>query len=63
MVRFIIISRQRGINARFDIKTLDLINVKEGKIVGNDIKRVKNFFETHPSAYEKLKREYDRFNI
>jgi hypothetical protein len=57
---FHVISDQRGINARFDIKTLDLINIKEGKIKSNDIKKIKNFFETHPEKLNKLRSEYNR---
>jgi len=53
-------SRQRGIDARFRLDTLELINVKKGSIKSRDIKKIKNFFETNPSILQKLKDEGDR---
>lgn len=57
---FHVISRQRGINARFDIKTLDLMNMKQGEIQENDVKKIQNFFRIFPNYLEKLKSEHAR---
>jgi hypothetical protein len=57
---FHVISRQRGINARFDIHTLELVSVKEGKIKEDDIKKIQDFFRTSPALLAKLKDEYQR---
>ncbi len=57
---FHIISKQRCINARFDIDTLELINEKYGKVKPSDVKKIQNFFKTNPNDYERLKREKER---
>lgn len=57
---FHVISRQRGINARFDIETLNLINTKQSNIQEKDIKKIRNFFTTFPESLEKLRSEYAR---
>lgn len=54
---FHVTSLQRGINARFDINTLELINIKCGKINQKDIKKIQTFFKETPSLLEKLKSE------
>lgn len=59
---FHVISKQRGINARFDIKTLALINMKQGKIKESDIKKIQNFFNSNPTILEKLVNEHTRLN-
>ncbi|GAG28127.1 unnamed protein product, partial [marine sediment metagenome] len=58
---FHVISKQRKINARFNIETLDYINMKEGIISPKDIKKIQNFFKTHPGPLKLLKDEYSRF--
>lgn len=58
---FHVTSKQRKINARFDIKTLELINTKNGEIQPKDIKKIQIFFKTNPEYLEKLKNEHSRF--
>ncbi|MBD3362152.1 DUF4160 domain-containing protein [Candidatus Dojkabacteria bacterium] len=53
-------SKQRGIDARFNLNTLELINMKKGQIKSKDIKKIKDFFETNSSMLQKLKDEGDR---
>jgi len=55
---FHVISKQRKINARFDIDTLAHINNKQGSISFGDIKKIQNFFKTHPRQLEFLKNEH-----
>jgi hypothetical protein len=57
---FHVISRQRKIDAQFDIATLNLINTKLGSIQEKDIKKIQNFFKTHPDCLEKLRNEHAR---
>jgi len=59
---FHVISKQRKINARFDIKTLELINSKNGEIQPKDIKKIQNYFKMNPEYLEKLKNEHIRFH-
>jgi len=59
---FHVISKQRGLNARFDIKTLDLINMKQDKIKESDIKKIQNFFSSNPTILQKLVSEHTRLN-
>lgn len=60
---FHVISRQRGINARFDLTTLDLMNMKQGTMQGNDVRKIQNFFKINPDILKKLKNEHKRLNI
>jgi hypothetical protein len=57
---FHVISKQRGIDARFDIETLNLINTKQGTIRENDVRKIQNFFKIYPKCLEKLRSEYYR---
>jgi hypothetical protein len=57
---FHVISKQRGIDARFHIETIELVSMKKGSIKNSDAKKVKNFFETYPNMLKKLKDEYIR---
>jgi len=57
---FHVISKQRSINARFSLETLELINMKQGAISNTDIKKIQNFFLTHPQDLKKLKSEHGR---
>lgn len=59
---FHIISKQRGINARFDLNTLDFLSVKKGKIREDDIKKIQHFFKFYPAVLEKLKSEHKRMS-
>lgn len=60
---FHVISKQRAINARFDLETLELIDTKSGKVKKDDIKKIQNLFETYPKARQKLESEYKRMNL
>jgi len=57
---FHVISKQRKIDARFDIQTLNLINAKQGSIQEKDINKIQNFFKIYPNYLKKLKSEYAR---
>lgn len=57
---FHVISKQRDINARFDIYTLELVNLKAGKIKENDIKKIQDFFKTSPTLLNQLRNEHSR---
>ncbi len=57
---FHVISKQRKIDARFDIATLNLINTKQGSIQEKDIKKIQNFFNIFPDCLEKLRNEHAR---
>jgi hypothetical protein len=57
---FHVISKQRGINSRFDIDTLEPMSTKAGRVRNSDIKKIQNFFKTHPLVLQTLKRECDR---
>ena len=59
---FHVISKQRKMNARFSLDTLELINTKAGKIRESDVKKVQNFFFLYPNLLNKLKEEYEKFN-
>lgn len=58
---FHVVSKQRKINARFDLKTLEFLNMKNGKISNGDIKKIQNFFRDHPEMLIRLEEEYSRF--
>jgi uncharacterized protein DUF4160 len=53
-------SRQRNMDARFHIETLDFINEKHGTIKPKEIKQIQGFFEQNPAMHAQLKREYER---
>jgi hypothetical protein len=55
---FHVISKQRGINARFDLNTLEPIY--PDSIATRDAKKIKDFFESCPDKLKKLKSEYVR---
>lgn len=52
---FHVLSKQRGINARFSVDSLEYLDTKNGTISSSDKKLVKNFFKTNPDALEQLK--------
>ncbi len=54
-----VISKQRGINARFDAKTHEMISVKHGTISKKDIKKIQAFFK-NPSNAKLLKTVVDK---
>lgn len=57
---FHVIPKQRGIDARFSLDTLEPISVKRGLLSSRDAKRIKNFFETRPDQLTKLRRDHAR---
>lgn len=57
---FHVISKQRGINARFDIHSLELVDMKDGKIKKDDIKKIQDFFRTSPTLLNRLRNEHSR---
>jgi hypothetical protein len=59
---FHVISKQRAMNARFDLETLEVISMKKGKIKPDDVKKIQNFFELRPDKLEYLKQEHQRLN-
>ena len=48
-----VISKQRRINARFDVKTHELISHKSGRIRANDIKKLQAYFK-NPANQQRL---------
>jgi hypothetical protein len=59
---FHVVSKQRGINARFDLNTLDFLSIKNGKIKENDIKKIQSFFKFYPDILDKLRKQHKRMN-
>ncbi len=60
---FHVVSKQKDLNARFNVYTLDFIDMKHGKISKDDIKKIKyHFLERRPQSLEKLRSEYERLN-
>lgn len=55
---FHVVSRQRGIDARFDINTLELINAKKGLIKARDVKKIKDFFQNRPEMLKKMRNKH-----
>lgn len=59
---FHVVSKQRKINVRFDLKTLDVLSVKKGKYRQKDVKKIKHFFKVYPQELEKLKEKYKKMS-
>ena len=59
---FHVVSKQRRINARFDLQTLKHLSNKRGTIKNDDVKKIGNFFETHPDQLRTLRDEFRRLN-
>jgi len=62
---FHVLSKQRSIDARFSLDTLDYINEKgnKRKIKSDDIKKIKAFFEWRPDKLKLLRDRHARLNI
>lgn len=58
---FHVISRQRGINARFDLNTLELMSTKSGKIRKSDIRKIQNFFQNE-ERHRQLRQDHAKLN-
>jgi len=59
---FHVVSKQRKINARFNMETLEYIDTKWGKIKRDDIKKIKNFFELNSQKLTLLRSEAARLS-
>lgn len=57
---FHVVSKQRKLNARFNLNTLEFLSMKNGKISNGDIRKIQNFFRDHPEMLIRLKEEYFR---
>jgi Domain of unknown function (DUF4160) len=57
---FHVISKQKNIDARFNLDTLEFLSNKQGNISNNDIKKIQNFFKINPQMFEQLKNEHHR---
>jgi len=53
-------SKERDLNARFNLETFEYISTKNWKITDKQKRQIKNFLETNPKIVEKLKTEYFR---
>lgn len=53
-------SRQRNMDARFHIESLEFINEKHGTIRPKEIRQIQDFFEKNPAMYVQLQHEYQR---
>lgn len=57
---FHVLSKQRRIDARFHISTLEHLSDKRGRISKKDIKKIQNFFAQNSHFLISLRSEYDR---
>jgi hypothetical protein len=55
-------SKQRKIDARFNLDTLECMNVKGGRLKADDPSKIVNFFTTHPEHLATLRDEHRRLN-
>ncbi len=53
-------SKQRNLDARFHVYTLDLINEKHGKIKPKEVRQIQDFFKSNSKMHTLLKSEYER---
>lgn len=59
---FHVVSRQRGIDARFSMETLEFLSTKRGRISPNDIRKIHDYFHKNPQELETLMQEHKRLN-
>lgn len=59
---FHVTSKQRGIDARFSIDTLEPISTKHGTISPRDIRKIQDYFVKRPDELERLISEHTRLN-
>lgn len=57
---FHVVSKERDLNARFDLKTFEYISTKYGKITTKQKKQIKSFLKNNPIVVKKLNLEYKR---
>ncbi len=55
---FHVVSKQRKIDARFHLETLEVISMKRGEIRQKETRQIQDFFRTHPDALADLKVAY-----
>ena len=59
---FHVVSKQRDMNARFRLDTLEQYEMKSGQIRSGDVKRVQEYFINNSDEYERLKRMHRQMN-
>jgi hypothetical protein len=59
---FHVISKQRKMNARFSLETLEHLSTKNGVVKADDLKKIIDFFQRHPDQLAKLRAEHLRLN-
>ncbi|MDR3547751.1 MAG: hypothetical protein P4M11_05715 [Candidatus Pacebacteria bacterium] len=57
---FHLTSKQRNIDARFSIYTIEFIDTKRGSIRPGDVKKIQDFFRRNPKELQKLQAEHAR---
>lgn len=57
---FHVLSKQRNLDARFHVYTLELINEKHGKIKPKEVRQIQDFFKSNSKMHAHLKGEYER---
>jgi hypothetical protein len=57
---FHVTSKQRGIDARFSLETLELLSTKHGAVQPRDVRKIREFFEKRQDMLEKLRSECQR---
>jgi hypothetical protein len=53
-------SKQRNLDARFHVYTLELINEKHGKIKPKEVRQIQDFFKSNSKMHTLLKSEHER---
>lgn len=59
---FHVISKQRKMNARFSLETLEYLSTKNGVVKADDLKKIIDFFQRHPDQLAILRAEHLRLN-
>jgi hypothetical protein len=57
---FHVVSKQRGIDARFDIFTLEPMTMKKGLVRSSDVKKIQEFFRQRPDKLKEMRDEHAR---
>ncbi|MFJ9787804.1 DUF4160 domain-containing protein [Amycolatopsis sp. NPDC101161] len=53
-------SKQRNLDARFHVYTLELINEKHGKVKPKEVRQIQDFFKNNTTMHTLLKSEHER---
>jgi plasmid rolling circle replication initiator protein Rep len=59
---FHVISKQRNIDARFDLNTLEHISNKRGQVAMGDVRKIQEFFKERPEMLEALRLKHAKLN-